>query len=191
MERGVFLDRDGVLIEDVGLVTDMAQVRILAGVPAALHALRTAGFRLVIVSNQAVVARGLAREEDVAALHREIQRELESSGGGGDAWYFCPHHPEATLERYRVACGCRKPEPGMLIEAAHREGIDLQRSYMVGDRVTDVLAGAAAGCKTVWLQTGKHMDPPIRAQRPIDTAVCADHTCADLAAAARWILTAV
>lgn len=187
--RAVFLDRDGVLIEDVDLLTEVEAIRILPGVPAALARLRAAGYRLVVVSNQAVVARGLLTEDQVAALHDEVVHQLTTRGAPAlDGFYFCPHHPRATLPAYRTVCDCRKPEPGMLRRAAREHGLDLARSVMVGDRITDILAGVAAGCRTVLVQTGKHTAPLIETAAPLETTVPPDHICADLSAAVDWIL---
>ena len=188
LNAAVFLDRDGVLIEDVDLLTTTDKIRVLDGVPQALHGLRQAGFRLIVVSNQAVVARGLATEADVSAINAEVERHLIEEGGPRlDGFYFCPHHPRATLPAYRVACECRKPRPGLLVQAAREHDLDLKSSFVVGDRITDVVAGASVGCRTVLVQTGKHYEPPIETVDPLDASVEPDHVCADLPEAATWI----
>src|SRR6185436_3550034 len=102
--------------------------------------------------------------------------------------YFCPHHPNASLPEWRADCECRKPRAGLLLQAAHEHNLDLTASFMAGDRITDIIAGARAGCRTVLLQTGKHLERPIETTEPLDTTVQPDHTCADLAAAVDWIL---
>lgn len=184
----VFLDRDGVLVEDVDLLVRADQVRILPGVPEALQALKASGFLLVVVSNQAVVARGLATEEDVLLLERDIERRLEACGGvKPDAFFFCPHHPHATVPAYRVDCTCRKPRPGLLLKASVECGIDLVRSYMVGDRRTDVAAGARAGCRTILVETGKHAVASIETPDPPPAELRPDYVCSGLAPAAAWI----
>jgi D-glycero-D-manno-heptose 1,7-bisphosphate phosphatase len=189
MNRAVFLDRDGVLVEDVNLITRAEQLRLLPGVPAALRALREARFGLVVVSNQAVVARGWATEQDVAALNQHLQDLLLQAGAPPlDGWYFCPHHPEADLAAYRLDCACRKPKPGLLLRAASELALDLSASLMVGDRLTDIVAGARAGCRTILVQTGRHTESAIQTSEPLDLSVQADHTCPDLPAAAQWIL---
>jgi D-glycero-D-manno-heptose 1,7-bisphosphate phosphatase len=215
LRAAVFLDRDGVLIEDRGLLVDPAGIRILPGVPAALRKLKEAGFFLAVVSNQAVVARGLISPRDLDALNTRIRGLLEAAGAPPlDAAYFCPHHPEAALPRYRVVCDCRKPRPGSLLRAAREYGLDLAASFMVGDRMTDIAAGTAAGCRTVLLETGQHDAPPIvtaltqgaltPCPSPADHCYAMvpdlrsvpggeegcrpNHTCADLPAAAEWIL---
>jgi D-glycero-D-manno-heptose 1,7-bisphosphate phosphatase len=184
----VFLDRDGVLVEDVHLLTRAEELRILRGVPQALRRLQRAGFRLIVVSNQAVVARGLASEDDVRALHVILQRLLVQAGGPPlDGWYFCPHHPEANVPAYRIDCDCRKPKPGLLLRAAIDHNLNLTASFAVGDRITDIVAGARAGCRTILVQTGKHLDPPIDSTEPL-ASIRPDYTCADLRAAVAWIL---
>jgi D-glycero-D-manno-heptose 1,7-bisphosphate phosphatase len=184
------LDRDGVLVEDVGLVTDPSQFVICSGVPHALRRLKSAGYLLFVVTNQAVVARGFLSELDLGKIHRDLETLLLESGAPVmDGIYACPHHPQATLAEYRMDCFCRKPRPGLLLEAAKAHGIDLARSYMVGDRLTDVHAGIRAGCKSVWVQTGRHVDPLIQTVDPLEEEGEASHVCADLSAAVHWILS--
>lgn len=186
--RAVFLDRDGVLIEDVNLLSHAGQIRILPGVPVALRRLAAYGFRLVVVTNQPIVARGLVTEAEVEQINTAISEQLVQAGAPTlDAFFFCPHHPRATLPAYRIECDCRKPRPGMILRAAKDFALDLQGSFMVGDRISDIAAGVAAGCRTVLVQTGKHLEPPITTSEPMNPALKPDHTCADLAAAVEWI----
>lgn len=186
--RAVFLDRDGVLIRDVGLLVRPDQVEILPGVPAALLRLHAAGFRLLVVSNQPVVARGLIQERDVEEIHRVLVSRLVEEGGARlDGFYFCPHHPNASLPDYREACDCRKPRPGLLIRAAREHDLDLARCFLVGDRTSDVAAGARASCRTVLVETGMHLAPPIESPEP-DSEVVPDRVCAGLPEAVAWIL---
>ena len=188
MQPCVFLDRDGVLIEDVDLLTDMRQIRVLPGVAQALDRLRRGDYKLVVVTNQAVVARGSTTLEQVHAINAEIERRLLLSGAWLDAWYVCPHHPSATLAEYRVDCECRKPRPGMIRRAAAERGIDLPRSYMVGDRLSDIAAGASAGCRTVQVTSGRHDAPPIETTAQFVQFTRPDHQCAGLLDATQWIL---
>ena len=111
------------------------------------------GFLVVVVSNQSGVGRGYYTEEDVDILHRHIAGELAKSGARVDAWFYCPHHPQGKGS-YSLACRCRKPLPGMLLEAARRYAIDLEASVMIGDKLVDMEAGAAAGCRTILVRTG-------------------------------------
>ena len=189
MSRAIFLDRDGVLIEDVHLLTRPEQVVIPSGVPGALRALGEAGFKLIVVSNQPVVARGLASEPEVRAVNAHMESLLQSAGAPPlDGVYFCPHHPKATLPAYRLDCDCRKPKPGLFQRAATELKLDLRASFVVGDRITDIIAGARAGCRTVLVQTGKHAEKPIETSEPLDPTIQPEHTSADLAAAVEWIL---
>ncbi len=189
MRRAAFLDRDGVLVEDADLLTRADQLQLLPGVASALNSLRDAGFVLAVVSNQPVVARGLVTEAEIEMIHSDLGRLILAAGGPVmDRYYFCPHHPKGTLPAYRMDCDCRKPKPGMLLRAARELNLDLQTSFMVGDRITDIIAGARAGCRAVLVQTGKHLEKPIETSEPIDTTVEPDYVCADLSAAAEWIL---
>jgi len=188
-QPAVFLDRDGVLIEDVHLLTQPAQVRLADRALWAIRSLKQAGYQVIVITNQTVVARGLASEDDVEVVHEWIQHLLVEGGGDNvDAFYFCPHHPNATLPAYRVVCECRKPRPGLLLQAAREHGVDLNCSYMVGDRITDIIAGKKAGCWTILIESGRHLDPPIESPDPIDPSYQPDFVCADLRQAVRRIL---
>lgn len=189
MKAAVFLDRDGVLVEDIDLTADAERMRLIPGAADGMRALQRAGLHLVLVTNQTVVARGLATEKEVEGLHERLDSMLVAAGGPAlDAAYFCPHHPEATLERYRAVCDCRKPRPGLLRRAASDHDLDLARSFLVGDRMTDIAAGAAAGCRTVLVESGRHEDPSIVTVEPLPDALRPDHVSPDLAAAAEWIV---
>lgn len=153
MRRAVFLDRDGTINQEREYLHRMEDFQFIPGVPQAIRLLNRAGFLVVVVTNQSGVGRGYYAEEDVEALHRFISRELAGSGGRIDAWLYCPHHP-AGRGGYAVSCSCRKPLPGMLLDAAERLGIDLASSYMVGDKLIDVEAGRAAGCSSILVRSG-------------------------------------
>lgn len=187
----VFLDRDGVLIEDTDLLTRVEQLRILPGVPEALQALKMAGFQLVVVTNQPVIARGMTTERGVEEVHLELARRIMAAGGPAiDRFYLCPHHPQATLPEYRMNCQCRKPRPGMFRQAIMDLALDPRASFTVGDRITDIIAGAAVGSRTVLVETGKHTEAPITTGDALDHSIKPEHTCADLRAAADWIIKA-
>jgi D-glycero-D-manno-heptose 1,7-bisphosphate phosphatase len=149
----IFLDRDGVLIREQGYVTEPAQIEVLPGVPEALVLLRRRGFRLVVVTNQSAIARGLLTEGNLARIHADLLSRLRAAHPEAfwDALYFCPHHPQEGRPFYRTDCDCRKPKPGMLLRAAAEHGLDLARSWMVGDAPRDLEAGRAAGCRTAAL----------------------------------------
>ncbi|MCB9554729.1 MAG: HAD family hydrolase [Deltaproteobacteria bacterium] len=186
--RAVFLDRDGVLIVDRSPLLKAEQIELLPGVVEALCKLRAANFALVVVTNQTVVARGWASEAEVQHLQDTVADRIVAAGGPAlDGMYFCPHHPHADLPAYRQVCQCRKPRPGMLLRAAAELEIDLRRSFMVGDRITDIVAGARADCRTVQVTTGYHDAPPIVTVDPLDPNIMPEHRCSSLAAASDWI----
>jgi D,D-heptose 1,7-bisphosphate phosphatase len=152
-ERAVFLDRDNTLIENEGYLGDPAKVRLLPGAAAAMVALRSLGYRLIVVSNQSGVARGLFTEADVETVNNEVSRQLRDKGGAYlDANYYCPYHPEAPLPEFRADHDWRKPKPGMLLQAAADFHLDLKQCWMVGDQGRDIAAGVAAGCRTILLR---------------------------------------
>jgi len=152
--RAVFLDRDGVLIEDTGYPDDPDAIALLPGVAEALRALQAAGWRLVVVSNQSGVARSKFSLETLAAVNTRLLELLSREGVALDALYFCPHHAEAGHPPFDVECDHRKPAPGMLLSAATDLGLDLRASWMIGDRESDVAAGLAAGCRAILLGEG-------------------------------------
>lgn len=151
--RAVFLDRDGTLIEDLGYLDDPDQVRVLPGAAEAVRTFRALGFRVIIVSNQSGVARGLFDEQTLTAVHDRAAGLLAQEGADLDAAYYCPFlaGPEAAVAEYRVDSSLRKPQPGMLLQAAEEHELDLAASWMIGDALSDVEAGVRAGCSTILL----------------------------------------
>jgi D-glycero-D-manno-heptose 1,7-bisphosphate phosphatase len=154
LKPAVFLDRDGVVIEDSHYLGNAARVRLVSGVAETIAELNRVGWPVVIVSNQSGVARGLFPLESVGVVHNHLVELLRAAGARIDAFHFCPHHPEAEVPEFRIECECRKPKPGMLCRAAAELGLDLAASWMIGDRESDLEAGAAAGCRTVLVRTG-------------------------------------
>ena len=154
MEKIVFLDRDGTLNEEVHYLHRTEDLHILPGVPQALRMLKEAGFKLVVVTNQAGVARGYYTEEDVKALHRYMNRLLMEQGAAIDAFYYCPHHPEHGVGAYKVQCRCRKPDTGMFEMAGEQFQVDKEHSYMIGDKLLDTEAGRRFGVEPVLVGTG-------------------------------------
>ena len=153
MKPAVFLDRDGTLIAEVGHLGDPDGVAILSGVPDAVRRLRGAGFVLVVVSNQAGVARGYFTEDDVLAVNRRLADILADEGLELDGWYYCIHHPD-----FGEPCDCRKPAPGMLTRAARELDLDLGRSWIVGDHPSDAEAGRRAGARPIMVLSGHTHD---------------------------------
>ena len=152
VRRAVFLDRDGTVILNDGDLGDPERVELLPGAAGAARALRSAGYALVVVTNQGGVARGKYDEAAVHATHERLEQVLRRETGLPrviDAFYFCPFHPQGTIERYRREHPWRKPAPGMLLEASRQLGLDLAASWMVGDQERDAQAGTAAGCRSI------------------------------------------
>lgn len=145
----VFLDRDGVIIENRSdYVKSQAEVCFLPRTFAALRQLRGSGYAVVVVTNQSAVGRGIISLEQATAINHHVIAEIAAHGGRVDGCYVCPHRPD---ER----CGCRKPAPGLLLRAAAELGLDLARSYLVGDALTDIAAGRAVGARGVLVLTGR------------------------------------
>lgn len=153
MKRAVFLDRDGTINQEKDYLYRIADFEFVPGAPEAVRLLNEAGYLVVIVTNQSGVARGYYAEEDVETLHRHIAGELARCGARVDAWFYCPHHP-AGRGSYSLPCSCRKPLPGMLLEAARRFDIDLAASVMIGDKRADMEAAVAAGCRPILVRSG-------------------------------------
>ena len=175
----VFLDRDGTINVEKEYLYRIEEFEFTPGAVEAIRLLNQAGYLVVVVTNQSGVARGYYTEADVKTLHRHIDQVLISQGARVDAWYYCPHH-EHGQPPYNQACDCRKPMPGMLLQAAADHAIDLTRSWMVGDKPADIEAGQAAGCRPVLVMTGYGAETA--AISPADVSCCPD-----LLAAARLI----
>jgi D-glycero-D-manno-heptose 1,7-bisphosphate phosphatase len=166
LKPAVFLDRDGVVIEDTHYIDSIDRVHLVPGSAEAITALNRAGWPVVIVTNQAGIAKGFFPVETMNKIHVHLGELLRAHGGKVDGIYFCPHHPEGELVEYRRDCECRKPKPGMLLRAATELGLDLTRSWMIGDRISDLEAGSAAGCRTVLVRTGYgHLVNPVEIDR--------------------------
>jgi D-glycero-D-manno-heptose 1,7-bisphosphate phosphatase len=153
-DPAVFVDRDGTLIEEVGYLDRLDRLRLFPYTTEALRILARAGFRLVIITNQAGVARGFFDEEFVQRANQYLVDRLADAGVTVDGVYYCPHHPDGTVERYRIACDCRKPNPGMLRAAERDLEIDLSRSWVVGDRWLDVALASNVGARGILVRTG-------------------------------------
>jgi D-glycero-D-manno-heptose 1,7-bisphosphate phosphatase len=154
IRRAVFFDRDGTLNEEIGHVRDAADFRVYSFAAQAVRLVNEAGLRAIVITNQSGVGRGLMPESLVKRVNRQLTRHIAAKGGRLDAIYYCPHHPEASVERFRIVCGCRKPAPGLLEEAAKEFGVDLAQSFMVGDRFVDMLAARSVGARSVLVLTG-------------------------------------
>lgn len=182
--RAVFIDRDGTLIEETGYLNDLSRLQFFPYAVDAVRQLKRAGFLVVIVTNQAGVARGIVPPAFLDLAHGHMSSVMAAGGAAIDRFYHCPHHPDGIVPGLARTCDCRKPAPGLWRRAADDLSIDLARSYTVGDRWLDVRAGRAAGTRTVLVRTGygegEEVSPP--------EGVSADAIVSDLAAAAGWIL---
>ena len=143
--QALFLDRDGVINEEDGIVRTIDQLKLIPGSAEAIGRLNQLGVLAIVVTNQPVVARGWCSEAELAVIHRHLEELLLSGGAKLDAIYFCPHHENANDQRYRVSCDCRKPKPGLLLQAGRDFDLELSRCAMVGDRTVDIKAAREAG----------------------------------------------
>jgi D-glycero-D-manno-heptose 1,7-bisphosphate phosphatase len=184
MRPAAFLDRDGTIIEEVGYLNRPERLTFFPWTIDAIRALNLAGIAVVVVTNQAGVGHGYFDEAFVRDTHRQIDETIRAGGARVDGYYYCPHHPTAKIDVYRRACDCRKPGTGMLRQAAADLGLDLSRSYVIGDRWGDVELARAAGAKAVIVATGYASG---KEPRP-DGAATADHVAGNLAGAAGWII---
>lgn len=186
LRPAVFLDRDGTINEDVGYLTDLAELRIYPFAPDAIRLLRRAGFATVVVTNQGGIARGVLTEALVQETHRRMAERLARAGAAIDAWYHCPHHPASVVPDLCTPCECRKPGTAMPRAAAARLGLDLSRSWVIGDHWRDVQMGHAIGARAVLLRTGHGRDQ--ERARPEGQRV--EAICDNLMAAVAFVLGA-
>jgi len=150
----VFLDRDGTINEQMGYINHTCRFQLLPGAADAIRKLNDAGIPVVVVSNQSGLARGYFPEELLVAVHEKMNRLLAEAGAHVDGIYYCPHHPEAKEERFRVDCDCRKPKPGLVLQASHEMQLDPKRSFVVGDRWSDIKTAANCGAQSILVRTG-------------------------------------
>jgi len=184
MTPAIFLDRDGTLIEERGYLGDLSQISVFPYSAPALLDLRAAGYALVVVTNQAGVARGFFDEAFVRTAHEALDRMLRAQGVVIDGYYYCPHHPAGVVEGYRRDCRCRKPAPGMIEDAARDLGLDVARSWVIGDKWLDVELAVRAGARGVLVRTGYGAASESAPPPGVEPAAVVD----DLGEAARWIL---
>ncbi len=185
----IFLDRDGTINEEVGYLDSADKLRIIPAAFEAVRQINASGMKAVVITNQAGVAKGLFTEEFVREINRQIQSSLLAQSALIDRFYFCPHHPTEGIGPYRLICDCRKPEPGLLLQAAFDLNIDLARSYVIGDRLRDVETAHRAGAKGVVVMTGYGRD--LMQQSGPDQANelnQPDYIAQDILEAVHWIL---
>jgi len=182
MRKAIFLDKDGTLIEDVPYNWDASLIRLMPGVGKGLRRLQAAGYALIVVSNQPGVAHGFFSIEALGHVETTLRALLAEENIQLDGFYYCPHHPDGRIAAYATACDCRKPLPGLLVQAAADYAIELRASWMIGDILHDVEAGRRAGCHTILIDNGHETEWHLGRHR------CPDAMAADVASAAEIIL---
>jgi len=186
MKQAVFIDRDGAICKEVGYLRDPSQFQLIPGASDAIRLFNRSGLKTIVVTNQSGVARGYFSEDMIAEVHRTMSNTLGEQGAYLDGIYYCPHHPQGIVDHYRKTCDCRKPATGLLKRAAFDHAIELSRSYLIGDKLTDMECAYRAGVKAILVLTGcgaeerRTMTTP-RLEEPAFIA-------ADLLDAARWII---
>lgn len=179
--KAVFLDKDGTLVVDVPYNVDPAKIRLTTGAIEGLQALHRAGYLLVVISNQSGIARGYFPEAALGAVEERLRGLLAEHDIPLAGFYYCPHHPEGVVEEYAIVCSCRKPAPGLLLQAARDHNIDLEQSWFIGDILDDVEAGHRGGCRTILIDNGNETKWQLSAQHS------PDYICSNLAHAASII----
>lgn len=181
----VFLDRDGTINEEVGYLSQPEQLRLIDGAAEAIKRLNQAGCKVIVVTNQAGIARGYFSETALRQIHLELEKRLRAHGAHFDGIYYCPHHPTAGIGVYKKVCDCRKPKPGLLERAARELQVNLRRSFVVGDKRSDLEAGHAVGCRKILVRTGYG----IESEKEFFGSTWQPELIADnLPAAVQWIL---
>ncbi len=182
----VFLDRDGTINEQMGYINHSCRFQLLPGAAKAIKQLNDARIPVVVISNQSGLARGYFPEELLVAVHEKMNGLLAAEGAHVDGIYYCPHHPEAKEERFRDNCNCRKPKPGLVYQASEELGLDPKKSFVVGDRWSDIKTAANCGAQSILVRTGygRGDEQYIGPQQTIQP----DFKAEDLLGAVQWIL---
>ena len=184
-EPAVFIDRDGTINVDVGYISSPDQLELYPWAAKAVRAINQAGFKVIVVTNQSGVARGFYDEQQLELVHARLVQELEREGACVDGIYYCPHHPRIGEAPYRQDCDCRKPLPGLLLRAAREHGVALERSYVIGDKWSDIGLAKNVGAKSALVLTGYGRETLERAD---SSAVIPDIVADNLLAAVSCIL---
>jgi D,D-heptose 1,7-bisphosphate phosphatase len=176
--KAVFIDKDGTLVEDLPYNVDPEQIRLMPDAVQGAHRLHAAGYLLIVISNQSGVAHGYYDERALGGVENRIRELLACMNVPLTGFYYCPHHPEGRIAQYTRTCDCRKPAPGLILQAACEHDLNLAQSWFIGDILHDIEAGHRAGCKTVLLDNGNETEWVYSPSRRPDWVV------ADLAQAA-------
>ncbi len=153
-QTGIFIDRDGTINDEVEFLRTPEQLHLIPHSADAISQLNELGLRVFILTNQSGIARGILTEDELCGIHARLLQLLENQNARIDKIYYCPHHPEGSIESYRKVCECRKPKPGLFRRAAEEYNIDLSRSYVIGDKMIDIQAGNNCGARTILVLTG-------------------------------------
>ncbi len=182
----VFLDRDGTINEQMGYINHTCRFHLLPGAAEAIKRLNDAGIPVVVISNQSGLARGYFPEELLLAVHEKMNRLLAEHGAHVDGIYYCPHHPEAKKKEFREVCSCRKPKPGLILQAAEEMNLAPEQSFVVGDRWSDIKTAANCGARSILVRTGygRGDEQYIGPHQEIQP----DYKAEDLLEAVQWIL---
>ena len=152
MQKAIFLDRDGTINKYVGFLRNIEEFELIDGVDESIKMINNSGYLAIVITNQPVIARGEVTTEELDRIHNKMETLLGKSGAYLDGVYYCPHHPdkgfEGEISNLKIDCECRKPKPGLILQAAKDFNIDLNNSWMIGDSKNDILCGKNAGCKT-------------------------------------------
>ena len=182
----VFIDRDGTMSEEVGYVNHISRFKLLQNTAQAVKRLNDEKILAIVATNQAGVARGYFEESMIVAVHEKLKAELAKDGARVDAIYYCPHHPSVGKPPYKSDCNCRKPKPGMILRAVEDFEIELVKSYMVGDKISDVEFGQKLGLKSVMVLTGYGVGEYEHQRSAWKTTP--DYIAKDLLEAVEWII---
>jgi D,D-heptose 1,7-bisphosphate phosphatase len=181
LKPAIFLDKDGTVLQDVPYNVDTANMVFAPGAAAGLARLAQLGLPLYVITNQPGIALGKFCLDDLADMQQHLSLMFQQVGANLDGLYFCPHHPDGIVSQYACECECRKPAPGLLLQAAKQNGIDLARSWLVGDILNDIEAGSRAGCQTILIDNGNETEWELNRERT------PDHRVADLGEASRLV----
>jgi histidinol-phosphate phosphatase family protein len=165
IDRTVFLDKDGTLIDDVPYNVDPGRIRLAPGVLGGLSKLHAAGYRFIVVTNQSGVARGYFPESALIEVESRLRELLAQGGVPLERFYYCPHHPDGIVLDYAVDCSCRKPAPGLVLRASEEWNVDLRHAWLVGDILNDVECGRRAGVRTILIDNGNETEWMLSPQR--------------------------
>ena len=182
MKKAVFLDRDGTINKEANYLSHPGQIELISGSAEGIKLLNENGFTVVVITNQSGVARGIIEEEKLPLIKDRLCCLLEEKGAKIDGYYYCPHYPDGKIEKYALKCDCRKPEPGMLRQAAEDLDIELKGSYVVGDKACDLKLGKNVGAVAIMVRTG-YGESEVENYEPSP-----DYIAENLFDAAQWII---